>query len=271
MLSVLPVNATPSASACLEEGNGVFPFSPYTAIACDGTTSNVITTFGFAGEYSEVNVTTNTNYRFTSSGAGDFVTITDGSGTTVLAYGTSPLSWYNFTESFIRFYTQNTTCTTDSNSRTRSFVCGASDPIVFSPTAGLFTNAAGTTPYTGTAVTQVYAKPTATATYTATATNAAGCPRTTTATVTVIPATTWYADADGDTYGNLAVTQMSCAQPTGYVANSTDCDDANANVNPEKWYSINYLNRVASHVGYSKSVSRSTRNLSCMYCNKVVR
>ena len=52
--------------------------------------------------------------------------------------------------------------------------------------------------------------------------------------VVIDPLLTWYADADGDTYGNLAVTQMSCAQPTGFVANSTDCDDANANVNPGK-------------------------------------
>jgi hypothetical protein len=43
---------------------------------------------------------------------------------------------------------------------------------------------------------------------------------------------TWYADADGDTYGNASVTQLACVQPVGYVANNTDCNDANAAVNP---------------------------------------
>jgi lamin tail-like protein/putative metal-binding protein len=42
----------------------------------------------------------------------------------------------------------------------------------------------------------------------------------------------WYRDVDGDTYGNLNVTQQACVVPSGYVANSTDCNDANATVYP---------------------------------------
>ncbi len=43
---------------------------------------------------------------------------------------------------------------------------------------------------------------------------------------------TWYADVDGDGYGNVSSTLSYCTQPYGYVANSTDCDDALAAVNP---------------------------------------
>ena len=43
---------------------------------------------------------------------------------------------------------------------------------------------------------------------------------------------TWYADTDGDGYGNVSATLSYCTQPYGYVANSTDCNDALAAVNP---------------------------------------
>ena len=41
--------------------------------------------------------------------------------------------------------------------------------------------------------------------------------------------TTWYADTDNDSYGDLAATFISCAVPSGYVADNTDCDDDNTN------------------------------------------
>ena len=44
--------------------------------------------------------------------------------------------------------------------------------------------------------------------------------------------TTWYADTDADTYGNSASTSIACDQPTGYVTDSTDCDDTNSAINP---------------------------------------
>ena len=39
---------------------------------------------------------------------------------------------------------------------------------------------------------------------------------------------TWYGDADGDGFGDTATTALSCTQPSDFVANATDCDDANA-------------------------------------------
>ena len=42
----------------------------------------------------------------------------------------------------------------------------------------------------------------------------------------------WYQDADGDGYGNATVSQQACSKPSGYVANSSDCNDSNAAVHP---------------------------------------
>src|SRR5207249_7850546 len=43
---------------------------------------------------------------------------------------------------------------------------------------------------------------------------------------------TFYRDADGDGYGNAASTTQACSAPAGYVANSTDCNDASAAIHP---------------------------------------
>ena len=44
---------------------------------------------------------------------------------------------------------------------------------------------------------------------------------------------TWYADADGDGYGDPATTALACAQPEGYITDATDCNDASAVVFPD--------------------------------------
>ncbi|MES2621974.1 MAG: MopE-related protein, partial [Bacteroidota bacterium] len=44
---------------------------------------------------------------------------------------------------------------------------------------------------------------------------------------------TYYADADGDGFGNVNVTIEACSAPPGYVTNRTDCDDTNPAVHPD--------------------------------------
>ena len=48
-----------------------------------------------------------------------------------------------------------------------------------------------------------------------------------------IDVATWYADVDSDGFGDLASTDIDCDQPTGFVADATDCDDSQAEVNPD--------------------------------------
>jgi hypothetical protein len=47
----------------------------------------------------------------------------------------------------------------------------------------------------------------------------------------VLPVT-YYADSDSDNFGNFNSTLASCTVPVGYLLNTTDCNDTNANINP---------------------------------------
>ncbi len=53
---------------------------------------------------------------------------------------------------------------------------------------------------------------------------------------------TYYQDADGDGFGNEAVSQMACdGPPAGYITAAGDCNDANADINPAAAESLNGL------------------------------
>jgi hypothetical protein len=45
-------------------------------------------------------------------------------------------------------------------------------------------------------------------------------------------AATWYADADGDGYGDAASPSPGCSAPAGHVADDTDCDDGRRLIHP---------------------------------------
>ncbi|MFZ5475329.1 MAG: putative metal-binding motif-containing protein, partial [Myxococcota bacterium] len=42
----------------------------------------------------------------------------------------------------------------------------------------------------------------------------------------------WFADADGDGFGDAARPTSACERPRAHVADATDCDDARADVSP---------------------------------------
>ncbi|MEC8278906.1 MAG: putative metal-binding motif-containing protein, partial [Myxococcota bacterium] len=48
-----------------------------------------------------------------------------------------------------------------------------------------------------------------------------------------VDADTWYLDSDNDLFGDSNQTTNDCNQPSGYILRGGDCDDANAQVNPD--------------------------------------
>jgi hypothetical protein len=112
---------------CLSAPNGQWPggTTGYTPATCDGLTENSITTAGYAGEYSLVNVVSGETYTFKSSIATDLITISADDGATAAAYGTTPVTWVSTLTGQVRFYTHaDTDCTDNTDSRTRIVVCG---------------------------------------------------------------------------------------------------------------------------------------------------
>ncbi len=47
-----------------------------------------------------------------------------------------------------------------------------------------------------------------------------------------VDAATWYADVDGDGFGDAATSAVACLAPSGFVEDASDCDDSNQTVSP---------------------------------------
>jgi GEVED domain len=90
--------------------------------------------------------------------------------------------------------------------------------ITWAPLAGLYTDAAGTIPYTGTLATSVYANPASTTLYTASA-NFSACTKTSNTTVVVNSLSTTLADIVGST-----VCQNKLVDTAGTIFNNTSCN-----------------------------------------------
>jgi hypothetical protein len=73
-------------------------------------------------------------------------------------------------------------------------------------------------------------------TYTDTIPNFSTCDSVITFNLTVLPTNTYYADADGDTFGDASVSQIACVLPLGFVTNNLDCNDANAQITVAQTY-----------------------------------
>ncbi len=51
--------------------------------------------------------------------------------------------------------------------------------------------------------------------------------------VRAVDESTWYADSDGDGYGSAVHSTRACEQPSGYLADASDCNDHYASINPD--------------------------------------
>jgi len=117
-------------TGCLDATSGLWPAATYTP-TCDGLVDN-ITAAGYAGEYSNVNVVSGTQYTFASSNPGDYITISADNGATAAAYSITPLVWTATATAtgVVRFYTHSSAaCGEEEVNRTRSVNCGTFVPL----------------------------------------------------------------------------------------------------------------------------------------------
>src|SRR5690606_24657728 len=100
-----------------------WPSSTYVP-SCNGSVED-ITTNGWAGEYSKVQVTAGTTYTFSSSVGTDFITIAKENVPEAYITGTGSVTWTAVANEVIRFFTHtDDQCGIASVSRARRIQCG---------------------------------------------------------------------------------------------------------------------------------------------------
>jgi len=126
-------------TGCPDAPFGLYPTTPFTPLYTGS--QEIINSDAFAGEYCKVNVLANREYIFSTSVATDYITITNLSLNTILAYGPTPLTWNsNGYNGEVRYYiSSNSNCGTQQINRVRSIVgrlpasnCGSPVSIIAS-------------------------------------------------------------------------------------------------------------------------------------------
>jgi len=114
---------TTTLSGCTTATNGLYPDEPFTP-GCTGA-QEVIVTDAYTSEYSNISISSNTTYTFSSSVASDFITISNANGSIIYTSGSSPLVWNSGANSgIIRYYLHlNTSCAGQNSERVKSILC----------------------------------------------------------------------------------------------------------------------------------------------------
>jgi hypothetical protein len=108
-------------TACLN--GAIFPATTYTPSICDSVTANLIVNNALPGQYSNVQVQTGSEYVFSTSVAGDFITLSF-DGITAEFAGVSPLYWRANASAPVRFYVHtNNNCGVDTIQRSKFVSC----------------------------------------------------------------------------------------------------------------------------------------------------
>ena len=137
VLSALVLSQTMAMGQCLTGSQ--YPANTIAPV-CNGVTFTQIATNNYAGEYAVVNVSAGETYRFTSSVATDYITISTNLGVSAVAHGVQPLTWVATTTGDVRVYFHtNAACGTQSLDRATAVRCGL-PPSCMPPTPTATTN-----------------------------------------------------------------------------------------------------------------------------------
>ncbi len=119
----------PPLSGCTESPEGQYPTSSFDARTCTGKFMEIADD-AYAGEYSVVRLKGGETYTFRSSIGTDYLTIaTNNSSKTLLAHGTTPVTYTPQSNENIRFYNHTgASCGSEKKFRTRSVSCGSPPP-----------------------------------------------------------------------------------------------------------------------------------------------